>query len=777
MEKRTIIFSHKRAVGDALMFTCGVRDFRLLFPDINIIVNSSFPEVFQNNPFIEHCINTNPEKIPSLDENGVEHYRVGYPIINNANAANTHFSQAFLLDMIASADQFKPLGLNLYEFASAFANGRIGDPDIETTKTVNYKEKKNGGLTHLPDYIKGMYENKDAFCQLFSRIRPDIYLSEDEKKDFFIRKNYGVEKYWVVSPGGKRDCTCKMWDWRRFQKVIDHFEGYIKFVVIGRSDHLLEKLNGVIDLTDKFNHNLRGLFPLVYHSDGCVTNISLLHHLCAGMPNKVNPRIYPKPCITIYGGREPITFTIYNQTYPLHTNGAYHCCEYGGCWHSRITPLPKDPDKNKRLCKLPVKDDSKIIQECMDVITADDVIRQMEVIYGGNVYKTMNPVTKPIKKMIKRAGRSMAKPELAEVKQREINFLASMNTDGGGEQSALHIVKLLRNAGWKVNFHPWAEIHRRFADEMVDCGRPFTDGMGKSMTPNVPLVFYGNDNINYFVKGGEEVVKKSTSVVVGINYVNGQLPRCNDWLKDKLRGVIFQNEEKMMEFERDQVGLDHVQKIVLFGAINLDEFLDICTKPRKNDKELVVLKHCKPDYRKYVTIESEDKGDKIHIWQKQFVKENDMKFYGRLLHDLPGIRFEFMEAHKELVSAFNGENRMKFFKWDEIPVNEFLARGHVYLYRASNLWRDQYPRVVAEALAAGLPVLGEPRDGTGDRIIHGDTGFYCTHYDEYMLALKTFKRKEGLRSSMGQFSKDWARINLNPKKWIEVLGELLSDEN
>ena len=40
-KRRTIIFSHRRAVGDALMFTCGVRDFKLLFPDIDIIVNSN----------------------------------------------------------------------------------------------------------------------------------------------------------------------------------------------------------------------------------------------------------------------------------------------------------------------------------------------------------------------------------------------------------------------------------------------------------------------------------------------------------------------------------------------------------------------------------------------------------------------------------------------------------------------------------------------------------------------------------------------------------------
>jgi len=774
MKERHIIFSHKRAVGDALMFTCGVRDFKLLFPKIQITVNTSFPEVFENNPFVDYVIKADPKKIPALDENGVEHYRVGYPVINNANAANTHFSQAFLFDMIASADYHEPLGLSLYELMSAFANGRIGDPDIKTEKTINYKEKKNGGLTNLPESMQDMFENKDSICQLFARIRPDIYLTDGEKKDFFIRKNYGAERYWVVAPGGKRDCTCKIWDWRRFQKVVDHYKGYIKFVVIGRSDHLLEKINGVIDLTDKFNGDLRKLFPLVYHADGCISGISLLHHLCAAMPNKINPRIYPKPCITIYGGREPITFTLYNQTYPLHTNGAFHCCEYGGCWHSRIVPLPKDPDKNKRLCKLPVEDNNRMIQQCMDVFTADDVIRQLEIIYGGNVLKTANPVTKPIKK--KGGVVRVTKQEMVVVDEvKEINILASMKTDGGGEQSALNIAKLLRDARWKVNFYPWAQVHKKFKDEDIEGANFMGIGtnMAEVMKSEIPLLLYGNDNVNGFVEHGQKVVEKAKSVVVGINYVNGWLPKCEDWLRDKLKAVIFQNEEKMMEFERDQIALDHVQKIVLFGAINLDKMVDVCTEPRKDGSKLVVLKHCKPDYRKYVTTESEGKGDKIHIWQKQFAKENDMKFYARLLSDVKDVNFEFMQAPDEISKTFKDVDRMKFWTWDEIPVTEFLSRGHVYLYRTSNLWRDQYPRVIAEALAAGLPVIGEPRDGVKDRIIHGNNGFYATHYDEYLLALKTLKRKEKLRSHMGQYAKDWARMNLDPKKWVEVLEDIL----
>jgi hypothetical protein len=33
-EPRKIVFGHHRALGDCLMFTCGVRDFKLAFPGL-----------------------------------------------------------------------------------------------------------------------------------------------------------------------------------------------------------------------------------------------------------------------------------------------------------------------------------------------------------------------------------------------------------------------------------------------------------------------------------------------------------------------------------------------------------------------------------------------------------------------------------------------------------------------------------------------------------------------------------------------------------------------
>ncbi|GAH85020.1 unnamed protein product, partial [marine sediment metagenome] len=154
----------------------------------------------------------------------------------------------------------------------------------------------------------------------------------------------------------------------------------------------------------------------------------------------------------------------------------------------------------------------------------------------------------------------------------------------------------------------------------------------------------------------------------------------------KLKAVIFQNEEKKNEFERDRIGLEGTELISMFGAIDLNKYLEVCTKKREKEEPFVILRHSVGDYRKFVTENSVGKGEKIHLWQKKFDKELDTKFYSRLLKDTKNTRFEFMEGHKELIEFFRGESRMKFFKWNEMPVEEFLSRGHCYLYRVSNLW-------------------------------------------------------------------------------------------
>jgi len=744
-ETRKILFKHNRLLGDEVMATAGIRDFSLLFPNIKINFKGNYPAIWENNPYLDPSIKEGDE--------GVEVYKIGYPAIGSANNTYIHFSQMFLLDMLAVVDQDKSLGMSLGEFCSTFSNGRCGDPAL--SDTIKNSEAREPFIS--------LQEKYQGFCKKYSRMRGDLHLTEQEKSANIVKDLYGYEKYVVVAPGGRYDCTCKIWDWRKFQKVIDYFDGLIKFVVIGKSDLIINKLNNTIDLIDKFNNNLRGLFSLIYNADLCVSGPSALMHIAAAMPPK--EKITQKPCVVLLGSREPLGWIDYTGHQTLHTNGVFDCGT-PACWKARIISLPKDPKHNKNLCKQPIIDDGITVPSCMASITSQDVIRAIEKYYDGNLYTYLK------RKEIKKS------PEVEIIKRegKEINLLGNLNSAGGGEQSLCTIAKLLEKSGWKVNLYPMGSVHQNYKNlDLNIMEHNFSNGMRSSMKDGLPLLFYANDSTRKFVEEGQEIVDKSSDVIIGINYINKPIPNCA-WLSQskKVKGIIFQNKEKLNEFKRDQIGFEDTKLINLYGAIDLNKFLEVCPAERKDSKDkLIILKHCCADYRKYVTKESENKGDKVHIWQKKLAKDVDTKFYSRLLKEIDNVEFRFMAAHKELVEYFQHDNRMKFYSFDEISVTEFLKQGHIYLYRTSNLWRDNLPRGMIEAMAVGLPIIGEPRDGPYDRIIHGENGMYACHYDEFKLHIKTLQRKEDMRREMGQFGKQYAKNHYNPKEWVSVIEELL----
>ena len=127
-DERKIIFRHGRAPGDNIMFTAGVRDFCLLFPQFRIGVHKKYPWIWENNPYIDHDLDRS-------DKNA-EYYEVGYPAVGYCNNTNVHFTQMFLLDMIAVTELSEGLPISLGEFCSAFANGQIGDPRMGSKKGI-----------------------------------------------------------------------------------------------------------------------------------------------------------------------------------------------------------------------------------------------------------------------------------------------------------------------------------------------------------------------------------------------------------------------------------------------------------------------------------------------------------------------------------------------------------------------------------------------------------------------------------------------------------------
>jgi hypothetical protein len=93
-----------------------------------------------------------------------------------------------------------------------------------------------------------------------------------------------------------------------------------------------------------------------------------------------------RPCVVIAGGREPSQWEKYPHHRYLETNGALLCCDNGGCWKARCQPVGDGDEKDlaENRCLKPVAVAAElVIPRCLDMITAEDVIRAVESYYEG----------------------------------------------------------------------------------------------------------------------------------------------------------------------------------------------------------------------------------------------------------------------------------------------------------------------------------------------------------------------------------------------------------
>ena len=225
------------------------------------------------------------------------------------------------------------------------------------------------------------------------RIKPsafhgDIRISDLEKSWISqIHEITGEDTpFWIVSAGGKRDYTIKWWEARRYQEVVDHFRGRILFVQTGEGGHHHPALRGVIDLRGKTD--LRQLVRLVYHAHGVLCPVTLLMHLAAAVEVKEKcPQ--NRPCVVVAGGREPPHWEAYPHHQFIHTVGALPCCDQGGCWKSRTVALGDGDEKDlpENLC-VDVVDG---LPHCMAMITAEEVIRRIQLYFRGGAISFLTP--------------------------------------------------------------------------------------------------------------------------------------------------------------------------------------------------------------------------------------------------------------------------------------------------------------------------------------------------------------------------------------------------
>jgi len=85
-----LVFKNRQALGDILMFTCAIRDFKKEFPDWPIGVSSTAMHIWNNNPYIDR----------SLIEQNAKVVEIGPSWLTNAsNRDDRHFANAFRISI------------------------------------------------------------------------------------------------------------------------------------------------------------------------------------------------------------------------------------------------------------------------------------------------------------------------------------------------------------------------------------------------------------------------------------------------------------------------------------------------------------------------------------------------------------------------------------------------------------------------------------------------------------------------------------------------------
>ncbi len=320
---RDLILSCELSPGDVLMLTAAVRDLHLAYPgQFRTDVRTSAGALWENNPYVTPLDEASPS---------VRSIPMRYDLIHQSNLGPYHFIHGYTRHL---EDE---LGLRVP------VTGFRGD-------------------IHLSDLEKS-------------------WMSQVEEEPTGWR-----DDFWIIVAGGKYDFTAKWWDPRRFQQVVDHFEGRIQFVQCGEASHWHPRLHGVIDLVGKTD--LRQFVRLMYHAAGVVSPVTFAMHLAAAVEVKPG-RAKNRACVVVAGGREPSQWEKYGHHRFLETNGALPCCDQGGCWKSRCQPVGDGDEKDSaaNLCILPVRVAPELqIPRCMDLISADDVIRAIELYHRGGAF-------------------------------------------------------------------------------------------------------------------------------------------------------------------------------------------------------------------------------------------------------------------------------------------------------------------------------------------------------------------------------------------------------
>ena len=496
--------------------------------------------------------------------------------------------------------------------------------------------------------------------------------------------------------------TAKRWRAERWQQLVECLPD-ITFVQVGLGKDNYARLKGDNVIDLIDKTKIRELFSLVYNAEGCISLVSSLMHVAAA---------FDKPCVVLAGGREPFTFEKYANHVYLDKTGQLPCCKLKACWHNALSAC---------------KDHDGTVAKCMDLITVRQVKDAVESYYTGGVLE------KPEVKVIARQ-----KPLL--------RIVSNVKCLGGAERSVIEIARMFIAKGWCVELAPGGTIAPDIQNAL-----PAEVTVNNHLTrPCDVLLLYASDMVFSFDHDRFKVFDRieAKRKVMALTYKIGKagaIPWTTGWDKYLFLSTALEDGFlKKIDKANNKSSYYAPNTEVLAPPVDIEPFLE--AQPNY-DGELRIVRHSSQGDVKFP-------ADLPEIMDK----------CKPALSGAEGARFCFMPGPSWLEPKVN----VTRFPYQSDPksVAAFLGKGNVFWYLLPPGYTDQGPRVIVEAMAAGLPVICENRDGPADRVTT-ETGWKLDSHAEAVELINSLTPE--IIAKKGKAARERAKSEFVREKWFDEI--------
>lgn len=415
---------------------------------------------------------------------------------------------------------------------------------------------------------------------------------------------------------------------------------------------------------------------------------------------------FDKPCVVLAGGREPRSFCSYPAQHHIDRLGTLECCRDRACWKNSIEACVDKTDD---------------VARCMQMIST------LEVAIGVRKFYQGGRLTSPLPGKAELDATILA----AAPRRRILRIVSNGKFLGGAERSVVQIARMFDARDWSIELATRQPCCAEIA-EQVPFAQPTSDISG----PCDVLLLYASDMVFDFHKPEFAPFHhlRAARKVMALTYKFGKAPT-QPWAQDWDQ-YLFLCSQMRADFVTKSQNLN-VPTTVLAPPVDLAPFL-------------------------YATPISKDEVNVVR-WSSQ----GDDKWPAStraLLEGCPRVKFDFMPPPSALLH--DAPANLHCFPAGSIAPAELARFGNLFVYLLPDGYSDQGPRVVVEAMAAGLAVIADNRWGAKDRVTP-ETGWLVDSHEQAIEIINNVT--PDLLAAKGAAARQRAQTEFDPARWVDAI--------